>query len=170
MRKIIPCLTFVLAAALPAAGHRSADMSESKVPWFQLTPGHFGEPDFVPSPTHTRTQRQFLGHVTWYREVSEVDKLEQQLNAGISGPKRDLGYGVTIGGDNGFSFKGDGKAKVWFSFDNEAEGADRYPEEMLRMDMPMEEAEPLFRAWIASVRHWRALTDKHGDRLPPAAN
>lgn len=167
MWKIIPCLTFALAVALPAAGDKRVEMSEPKEPWFQLTPDRTGDPDYVRSPVHTRTQRQFLHHLWWYRSAAAVDELEQELNGGVFGPKVPGGYGVTRGGSHGFSFKGDGKVKVWFSYDFEAEGDDRYPKEGLELDMPMEEAEPLFRAWIASVRHWVALTDKHGTPLPP---
>jgi hypothetical protein len=141
-------------------------MDQPIEPWFQLTPGPFGDPDYVRSPAHTRTQRQFLYNLRSYRTADEVDEFEQKLNAGINGPKRDQGYGVTIGGSHGFCFMGDGKACLWFSYDNEAEGDDRYPVPARELEMPMSEAEPLFRAWIASVRHWRALEEKHGTPLP----
>ncbi len=140
-------------------------MDQPKEPWFQLTPDRAGEPDHVRSPTHTRVQRQFLSHIWSYQTSGQIDEFEQELNSGLVEQKRQSDYGVTIGGDHGFSFRGDGKAVLWFTYDDEAEEGAR-TQEMVWLEMPMAEAEPLFRAWIASRRHFNALAEKHGTPLP----
>jgi hypothetical protein len=139
-------------------------MDQPKEPWFQLTVGQHGTPSYAYSDAHTRVQRQFLYHISWYSSPREIDEFEQELDAALGGAK---GSGVTQGGDNGFWFNGpDGKAEVWFEYDDELKGAARYLSEPQGLLLPMSEAEPLFRAWIASVRHWRALEAKHGVPLP----
>ncbi len=149
-------------------------MDQSQEPWFQLTVRTSGSPkgapDYCHSDTHNRAQREVLRQITRYHTLKEVDEIERELDNALAGrpPTNGRSHGVCQSGTIGFGFDAaDKDLGVWFEFDDELKGDARYLAEPQGLLLPMREAVPLFRAWIASVRHWRALEAKHGTPLPP---
>jgi hypothetical protein len=164
-------LVLLALAAFPPSTPNGSEkpMDQSKEQWFQLSVGQWGGPHYHHSDAHTRAQREVLRQITDYRRLKDVDEIERELDNALGDrpPTHGPGHGVHSGGSDGISFgKPDEQMVVWFQYDCELKGDARYLSEPQGLLLPMSEAEPLFRAWIASVRHWRALEAKHGVPLP----
>ena len=141
-------------------------MTPTDQPWYRFVMGESGEPSLRSTGRASRVQRQVVRELWRYANSEWVDDIVAEVNGALSGIAKEGGYGISTGGDFGFHFELDGRVIVWFEYDHEAEGDDRYPAPARELTMPMSEFEPLFREWAASVRHWEALKAKHGGVVP----
>lgn len=140
---------------------------DAKQPWFQLKVDEHGGPAFVYPPDLNRAQREFLCQIRrMATDLGHIDEIERELAGAMSGVPKKGGYGFSYGGAFGFDFELDGRAIVWFEYDSEAEGDDRYPVPARELEVPLSDFAELFRAWAASVRHWRSLGG-YSDTPPP---
>ena len=137
--------------------------------WYRFAVGEFGEPRCLEVATSTRAQREVVRQIGLYSSLAAVDEMERELDDALAGkpPGDGRSHGIHSGGADGYSFgETDEHLVVWFQYDCELKGDACYLSEPQGLLLPMREAEPLFRAWIASVRHWRSLGGVHSRHLP----
>lgn len=145
------------------------DKAPASTPWFRLSVGDRGEPECEsPSPKESRGHRELVRNLLGVTELDELAEIERQLQGAISGvPRPDSAWGFSVSGAWGFTFRLDGTVVVWTDYDSETDGrGNLFPPGGLRYELLRADFVALFRAWAASVRHYRSLGG-YGPTPPP---
>jgi hypothetical protein len=157
-------LVLTLSASVGGQDGQEKPMIEGKDLWWQLRVGEYGEPKIVQTTSHTREQREVLRLLQTFNSVRNADELEEVLNEAMADREKECGIFLGISRFNFNCPRED--FYLWTEYDREAPEGERYPFAGVSFAMPLAEVEPLMRAWIASVRHWRNLGGEHSRHLP----